>query len=508
MLHKKIDKSSIEKTGSGNVKIDRNFIISLVNSELNVPSSTIDLLLSMSLYIDVDCKLTISLESLRKQIGMREDTFKFALERAISLDLIEVKNDTDYFSKIHINIDSNITKYTYIPNLKLFTTPGFKALNLNQKRLLLYFIAAVPVGYVTKVAINNLYNNSLHREGKGVKCFYNYREVIEALILFTNLGFIELKIHVNDVKKNIINEDNLIDYDCAQLIKDNLEIPKEKARTKWLYLAKRKNINISVSVIQTDVLSLNASMEEISDIARENDMPIEFVNCETHFKYLIGYKNELVENFGLRGLEIYREQLRNYFADSGHMLDYYMTKNKFANYFKDYYVDKAVQSELMNLIEKHNDSSLTLSQRVILDRSITKHIKYLESSLSSSSIILLKSKLESVLEGVSLNTSMDNFFTFAEEKLLEKYTSFLKKYQVACDYNDFKYQYVMNREVEQRFLENYLIDLLEKTKQVSYSKTKIQLLQQQAANLFNFYKTNDVTIQKKAPFYNWLEDRS
>lgn len=502
MLTKQIIESNLANSSSP-VKLKRSFIIDIVNGKIKVEASTIDLLLCTSLYVDIDLKLNITLAKLRSVLNMREDTFKFAFNQAVSLGLIEQSTHNHLKSTIHTNIDGSEQDYIYIPNLSIFQSPDFRNLNLNQKKLFLYFVSATMPGYHFKVAAKNLYTNSLHDPAAGINFFTNYRDAIDALIKLTNLGMIQVSIQVNSIKEKIENTDNTLDFNCAALLKEQLQMPTEKSRKKWLSIATKKNINFGIRVLTTNIEKVSSSFTELALLADSNNMPIDLIDCKEQLYFILGYKNQLLKELGIETITLYRNELKRYFNDKGHLLDYYVSKGKFANYFKDFYLDPAVQKDLLKKIENLNQ--LNLSQRTLSKIQITKQINYLKKSLSKESLMLLNVQIQKLIK-----TSNSDIYAIHELNetvdfnILQEYNSFLEETNMKTTLEAFKENYFIQCQQQHVFIAEQFVDIIKNQLDLKNLTRQKLIILEKIKLLLN---PQPKKAPKKAPLYNWLEER-
>lgn len=481
-------------------KLQRTAVQQMIRKSTNIESSTIDLLLHISPYVDLDFKVNITLKQLKLLLNMRDVTFDFALKQAIELNFLTWHDEFTLYSNMHTLVGENEVEYVYIKNLKMLTSNNFRELSLNEKRLYLYVLCATQPGYQFKIAARNTYNNSKRTLGVGFEYFNTYREVINAMNKLISKHFIDVSI----LKNNVLNQVN----SSAGNVLDNLiHLPAERSRKKWLSIANKENINFAIRILNSGkITSVCASMSEIELLASKFDAANDFIDCTDQFNFIIGYKNTLYQILGNDGLTLYRKQLFKYFSDKSHLLDYYVSKGKFADLFKNYYLDIAVKEVLFEQVKRLEICTNEL-QRKQIDKQLGILVDYLKSSLYKDDLILLNEDILQLTRDQLFSKSLSTISSTSEYYILKEYATFLNKSSEALDLSIFKAQYIEKcREKENNILEK-ITDFVEATKIKANEIISRKSLFDEIDKLLMF-KRNINNVPIKAPFYNWLEDRS
>lgn len=509
-------------------KMDRDIIFKISKGLIPVESSTIDLLLHLSPYVDIDKKININMHQLRAEMHCRKSTFEFALAQALQLGLITLKGN-DYFSEIHIVTTGIGGNYTYIPNLKILTSSLFKNYTLNQKRLFLYFLASRPPGLKHAIAIRNLYNNRLHSPGVGVDYFRSYREVVGTIIKMVESGHIGVEItkSIGDQKVNKYFKQNSKDIDTHKEMLKFLEIEESKKGQKWVYKEDDLNLKISVHILhdsKKDIRKVSSSEQEIYNLCEAFEVPIYHLENNEAWRYIIAYKNYLYKQVGLKGISIYRESLANFFRDSAPLIEYYLQIDKVANYFMDFHLLKNCISDIISYAHSMQDKTVSLHGKKLLKENMLNLLKFINKYGSDADLLILQKEItihDAMLEDLFRSTWLEtknkiNAF------VNKQYINHVVSRQLELTVEQYKTELVKviygNRSKQYSILEDKLEKLTVRIKKSNERLKNLHLITKYMNNLQQIKKASlngESFIKGSAPSnsansvatYNWLESK-
>ncbi|MCM3317957.1 hypothetical protein M3603_15165 [Rummeliibacillus stabekisii] len=509
-------------------KMDRDIILKISKGLIPVESSTIDFIFHLSPYVDIDKKININMQQLRDEMQCRKSTFEFALAQALQLGLITLKGN-DYFSEIHIVTTGVGGNYTYIPNLKILTSPLFKNYTLNQKRLFLYFLASRPPGLKHAVAIRNLYNNSLHNPGVGVDYFRSYREVVGTIIKMVESGHIGVEVTKSvgneEVKKYFKQYSQSVD--TRKEILKFLEIEESKKGQKWVYKEDELNLKISVHILhdsRKDIRKVTSSEQEIYNLCEAFEVPIYHLENHEAWRYIIAYKNYLYNQVGQKGISIYRESLANFFKDSAPLMEYYLQIDKVANYFMDFHLLKNCINDVISYAHALQDKTMSLHEKKLVKENMRNLLVFINKYGSDADLLILEQEianhdamLEDLFNSIWLETK-NKINAFVNKQYINHVVS--RQLELTIDQYKRELLNVIynNRSKQYTILEDKLEKLAFRIKNSNERLKNLQLITNYMNNLQQIkdaslngesFIKDAVTSKPANPVasYNWLENK-
>lgn len=327
-------------------KPSRKRIFDFGKGELNISGSTMDFLMYISPYVDLDGRINKPLSDICEALNMQGNTLNLVLREA-QLNYLLYKKGEYYYSKFHIHTDGSDRSYTYIKPLEVFSSPTILNYSLRYKRLFYYFVGSTLLGQWHAVSIENLYRNNFRKDDNvGIDYFYSLKEVKTALIQLVSDGLIEIELAYKDkqISKPILLSNNVNKTELENIFNSYYDFKRTS-------LQKCKKRLLRVRVARNHVknsLQINASYEEFIRAAADRYIAWEKIN-RTNINYFIGYKNELYLAAGETGLRIYRKALKAYLQNESINILYFDQRKKLANYFMDYYLLKEIKKILTAL---------------------------------------------------------------------------------------------------------------------------------------------------------------
>ncbi|MEK5071652.1 hypothetical protein [Sporosarcina sp. FSL K6-1508] len=513
MVAATIDKETNHNNSLRLAKPDRKLVYQFGKGELDISRSTMDFLMYLSPFVDLDGRIVIPLEQARYDLKMQSITYSRVIREARYHQLI-IRKGNKYYSRFHIHTDGSDNCFNYIKLINAYTSPTVLNYSLRYKRLFYYFISVTRMGSWQRFHIENLYSNKVRKDGVGVDYFESFKEVSMALLQLVRDGLIEIKLpDLISMQSGFASSEH---KDRVVLLKADSPFLEEKFYSFFGFSKGEKKIRTSLNksknhVIQVkiasatvkDELKLAASEQEFIQFAESYSIAWNELNKETP-SHLISYKNDLFKVAGEIGLTIYRKSIQAYLKEHSDSLLHYDEIGKLANYFMDFYLLKEIRNILtgaayhqkqMNGLLK-NDTELivchdyridfntigallvfyqnrgSMNHKVLLDGSLMQHnIDYKQLTFNHSDWIILKNTVENEYE------TRRALFLEADSKQLPLYRSpsAWRQFMIDC--------------AEQGlFVKKQAFDNLLKNKQA-----ELQGLNQRPV--------------KRVPFYNWLTER-
>lgn len=489
-------------------KPSREMVYSFGKGELPIAGSTMDFLMYLSPYIDLDGRVIIPLEQARYDLLMQSNTYNLVLREVIAHGLL-VQKGNHYYSKFHIHTNGSSHEFNYIKLLAAYTSATVRGYSLRSKRLFYYFASWGWMATWKRISIEHLYQNKIQDDSKGIQYFDNFKQVSQALLDLVKDGLIEIKLPTG--KSELLLDSNTCDLENQFYQHFNFEEDERKKRTSHLKSVLHVlKIRISPTIAQQDI-RVAASEKEFIQLAQAEHIAWDELQQDT-VKYVISYKNTLYQVAGDTGLAIYRRSIQAFLKEFGDRVLHYDALDKMANYFMDFYL-------------------LPEIKRVLVD--VAYHQKWMKSGLLSASLYKTESTRIIACNTYQLNFNViKGLLSFYQDKgsinhiicldgdLLEhdiEYDDILidrsawlqiaklanKEYEIQR--NTFKNEDPIDRPIYQNPVEwkRFMIEC---------AKEGMFVKQQAFVDLIKQLQIKETPIAnpyvKEVPFYNWLEHRA
>lgn len=296
-----------------NGNLSRSFLRDFGIGRIPITSSTFDLLTAVSPYVDLDGKINIDLEFIRKDNFQHHSTFKKALECALSNSLLVEEYDyatkrTEYFSMVHKNGNDN--NISYVPLLAVFESSTFRNYNITLKRLFSYFVSLGDIEVSKEFLLCNLFRNSI---SLNEVFFKNIKETLTALLGLSLDELIKFNLFYKSQKECFHFDSNsvanyLLD-DALEKVYDSLQIKKNE-RVKMFQLQNLHLEIIFTEDVRKSVVPNQATIYEINRAIVDYCNLPPFAISEESKQKIISKKLHLYFDSGNHGLKVYRTALR------------------------------------------------------------------------------------------------------------------------------------------------------------------------------------------------------
>lgn len=324
-------------------KIDRLALQKLATNELNLNKKTVEFLLALTPYIDLDKRVMEDLETIRIQLQIQRKTLQSILKEVFFHKLLFFKGG-HYYSNFHIKTSGKAGVATYTQNYKVFSTAKYQNYTKNEQRLFNFILTrSIAPTQWQRYKVMELFKNKKQAK-RGLDIFPTFRQLANALLTLVNNGHIEIMlVNKTDQLNTPVLTENTKDNEISFFRffgKEYLTEQQDVREIKRLSNSTIENRLIQVRVTKKVVeqtVPLVASEKELDILASANnfsylDIPKKQRNL------IINYKNTLFNHFGEVGLTIYRNMLVKFFDANNNLIVEYAHKDKAANIFMNHYI--------------------------------------------------------------------------------------------------------------------------------------------------------------------------
>ncbi|WP_332634728.1 hypothetical protein [Halalkalibacter flavus] len=333
--------------GIHTAKLDRELLRAIAKKEIVMSKTAINLIFHLLPYVDHDGRIHLDKELVKKQMYCERRSFRRALDELCEITyrgkkLLTFENGY-YVSSFHVSTKG---ADSYLKHLPIFTSPEFLELTLNQTRLFLYVATLNVWNQDTKVAIENLYKNTLHNDKFGMPVYHSYQDMVEDLFYLIDNGFVSARLpgETSEIDKNNSNYKELFNQMCGFVNNKKKRTSKYKKNNHVI------GLKVATETFQQKAISNKASETEIRLLAEKHHMFHEDMKQDT-FHMFTGKKKSLMQQFDEAGLNIYRASLEKYFAEKHENIVYYDLKNKAVNYFVDFYLLEEIKKVILSALK-------------------------------------------------------------------------------------------------------------------------------------------------------------
>lgn len=404
---------SIRSTSAGNsfAKPRHDLVYDFAKGRLKIAGKTMDLLMYVSPYVDVDGRIVIPLEKARRALNMQPKELSQAIHQSLANNLLYNKNG-HFYSRFHINVDKSVTGMKYLKLLKEYSSPTLLNYSLNIKRLFYYFASFTKIGTPKKVTIEHLYKNELHTNIYGISYFQTFKELAKAMLTLIKNDQIQVQL-IQDEASNI---GTLLSHDTPELEKTFYAFfgkdEDSNERTSAIKSEKHKiKVRLTERVINNE-LRVVASETEFNQYADTHGICWEDMQLKTK-NILFKYKSELYNRFGMTGLSIYRKSIQSYLKEHAESVLYHdLMKDKTANYVMDFYILNEVKhiiigaAQQLNILKEQTKSSQLLCNEYLINTTdVQEYLQYFMSKGSANHLVQLEGQISK--ENIDYTTFYD-----------------------------------------------------------------------------------------------------
>lgn len=316
-------------------------VLSFGKGELPISASTMNLMMFVSPYVDLDGRIILDMAEVRQRLFVQHKTFHHALYQALEYGLIYEKEGY-YYSNFHIHSTGDSEKAEYLKLLEVYTSPTLLNYSLNKKRLFYYFASVTTLGVWQRISIENMYKNELRHKEHGVKYFSSFKEMADSLLTLIQDGLLEVK---------LLSLGGMVLDSSTPCLEDKFNaffnVPKgvRKPRISSTVISDQViSVRVSPNLITEKEMEVIASQTELHELAESYMLDWTELRSDT-INFIIGCKNDLYHHMGDTGVSIYRKALHAYISEFGPDILYYdLEEKKATTFFVDLYLIPAIRS--------------------------------------------------------------------------------------------------------------------------------------------------------------------
>lgn len=334
-------------------KIDRKMIMQ-TDKLGKLPAISLRLIPYLASKTDLDGRINVSIGEIENAGIMSKKVVRAALQHLEEENWIYRAEDYCYYSNFNINSQESRKDYHYINLYKFFTDKKFFSLYKRQLIFLYYILGVKMPGTEHSIAIEHLYNNRTNRGNVKLPFFISFEDMLTNLVKLIETGFFEVRLGKN---KLFLNKE-------TEKIKEKIRIyaGKTNDNKKQRMSLKEENNKVIHIRISRDLVSKDQIMDiydssrlstllDLKSIAMEYGCSLD-VYEEDIFKKIHATKEALYKEFGITGIQLYREAIVDFFEKQTHSFENLMRNGEFSNILKNYYVIPLIEKELKSIINE------------------------------------------------------------------------------------------------------------------------------------------------------------
>ncbi|MYL35540.1 hypothetical protein GLW08_19630 [Pontibacillus yanchengensis] len=503
-------------------KLNKGLLRDYSTNKLSISKSAIDLIVTLTPYIDRDGTLHIDLVHVRKLMKWDRRTLKRILfelfnTRYKGKELLTYENGY-YVSHFHVSSNG---ESTYQKHLEVLHSPEVRNLSKNQSRLFYYILTSNVYNQRTRIYIENLYKNKLHDLKCGLTIYDDYKSLTEDLFKLLELGLISVTLPGEESNNYVDVKENGYQKKFHHIF----GYKNDKKQRTSKYLKKKHVIGLKINAKHFDKKPIGnkAGEEEIRLLANRSLFFYEDMSEDT-INLFISKKNELMEKFGTAGLEIYRVTLNKYFKDKKESIIYYDLIGKAVNYFNDFYLLEEIKDVILGSIRSETKETGKESSYISLD--LPALIRYFITYSSDEHKVLLDQDIQLIQYAydVIFSSSEDNHWNELQESIQSVFdkhgTAIRDAFISECEMNDITPSPSMlsDEEVREVIVSNAKNHILSKKQSIEEATRKSkEVIRFFRKKTYSRKKTSPLDTTQKATqlnkkisnnnvYYNWLED--
>ena len=494
-------------------KLNRELVGDFSTRNLDITKTALHIILRLTPFVDHDGRIQFDKEIIRREMFIDRNSFDRALQELQNTEykgkkLLSEENGY-YVSSFHTPSNG---KKTYLNHLPIFNSAEFLSLSLNQTRLFLY-IATLNVNFdYKKVAVENLYKNKLHGDNCGVSFYDSYQDMVKDLFFLIDSGFVSVRLP----GESLILDKDTVGFKEAFHKKCGF-VNNRKQRTSKYHKTKHViGLKVYGELSKEKANSNKASESEIRLLGERFNMFHEDIQQKT-FNFFIEKKNSLMEEYGVAGLQIYRNSLEKYFSEKNENIVYYDQLDKAVNYFTDFYLLEEIKKVILAALkfELGDRGALASTGYPLSDTKIPSLVDYFVTYASDEHKVLIDQDIQLINEAHELMSDISGKEPWTDlsdsiEAVYVRHTRDLKEYFTnECLENNLDNPEILFKKVDSKELIVSLANksLLSKQKTLDeeadklkkivrfYRKKKIPLIPSVNVNLFKEERSEEHTSE-------------
>ncbi|MGY0694069.1 hypothetical protein ACW2QC_15025 [Virgibacillus sp. FSP13] len=334
-------------------KIDRKMMMQLDNLR-KLPAISLRLIPYLASKTDLDGRINITICEIENAGIMSNKVVRDALQHLEENKWIYHTENYHYYSNFNINSQESRKDYHYINLYKFFTDKKFFRLHQRQLLFLYYILSAKMPGTEHSIAIEHLYSNRTNQENVKMPFFISFEDMLTNLVKLIEAGFFEVrlgksKLFFNKETENI--KDKIRIYAGKTKGKKKQRMSMKEGNNKIIHIRISRNLVSKDQIVDIYDSSRLSTLSDLKSIAIEYGCSLD-VYEEDMFKKIHATKEALYKEFGITGIQLYREAIVDFFETQTHSFENLMRIGEFSNVLKNYYVIPLIEAELNRIVSK------------------------------------------------------------------------------------------------------------------------------------------------------------
>lgn len=325
-----------------------------------LPTIATRLIIPLSMVTDIDGRINMSIEEIRKQELMTSKCIPTALKALEDANCIR-KQDGVYYNNMSLFTTDKPTKFEYVTMYNFFNKPEFKKLYKRAIHFIFYILTSQLPGEWHSFAIERSYRTASHTPI--LNYFYCFKDFLNVLIDLIEKGILEVEFNHNQSVTHLCHETqnikSLLKAYCEQSQSNRKKRtcnPKNTHVIRVRISKKLVNKKEVTSIYDPERLSTLRDLQEISlNYGHELYNYTEEALQEIHITKL-----NLFKKFGSYGIQLYREALQTFFKEQSHLFPNLMRKVKFGQHINTYYVTPTIQMTIQQKLKDIQEQYLAL----------------------------------------------------------------------------------------------------------------------------------------------------
>lgn len=319
-----------------------------------LPAISLRLIPYLASKTDLDGRINFSICEIENTGIMSKKVVKEALQYLEKENWIYLADDYSYYSKFNINSQKSRKDYHYINLYNFFTDKKFFSLYKRQLIFLYYILGVKMPGTEHSIAIEHLYNNRTNRENVKLPFFISFEDMLTNLIKLIEAGFFEVrlgksKLFLNKGTEKIKEKIRIYAGKTKDNKKQRMSLKKEN--NKIIHIRISRNLVSKDQIVDIYDSSRLSTLLDLKSIAMEYGCSID-VYEEDIFKKIHATKEALYKEFGITGIQLYREAMVDFFEKQTHSFENLMRNGECSNVLKNYYVIPLIEKELKGIVNE------------------------------------------------------------------------------------------------------------------------------------------------------------
>ncbi|MFD1736241.1 hypothetical protein ACFSCX_06640 [Bacillus salitolerans] len=314
------------------------------------------LLPTLARLCDYDKTIYLTMSQIRDEIKKLKvcttKLFGNAIDKLIERGYISKNDDGQLVCHFYHPNTGTESSYKYIKHYKFFTEAAFLNLHKRSLELLYYFMTVKLPGKPHLISVEKLYKNKTLNVDSCVGNFASFEEFSTHFLELIETGVISVVLKTKGKGDKILTKDTARFRETFKDFCDKKDGKRKSRMGKSFHVIE---VRISESVVKEteDIYDRRSSLRDLESIAIPYGYDLQLIAKEDLVD-LHSPKKELIDQFGLFGLKIWRKALEKFFMDGGNLYEQVQDRT-FSNYLKNWYIVPEFANEIKTTIKTFAD---------------------------------------------------------------------------------------------------------------------------------------------------------